>query len=108
MVNSRAKGKRAELEVANILREHGFENARRGVQYSGINGDADVVGVDGLHIEVKAVEHLDLVGACDQSKRDAKEGETWVVIHKKNRTPWLATMGFHEFIELWEKSHDKG
>ena len=39
---SRDKGKRGEREVALILREHGFE-ARRGQQYCGANGDADVV-----------------------------------------------------------------
>ena len=47
-VNSRAKGKRAELELSHVLQEYGY-NARRGQQFSGANGDADVVGLDGIH-----------------------------------------------------------
>ena len=59
MTNSRAKGCRGEREIAKILREYGYE-ARRGQQYSGFNGDADVVGLPGYHIEVKRVENLNL------------------------------------------------
>ena len=45
-MNSRQKGKGGELELAKLLRAYGY-NARRGQQYSGISGDADVVGVPG-------------------------------------------------------------
>ena len=38
-MNSKHKGKRGELEVAAILREHGYD-ARRGQQYSGASGDS--------------------------------------------------------------------
>lgn len=49
-MNSREKGKRGELELAKLLRDCGFDT-RRGQQYSGANGDADVVGLPGIHIE---------------------------------------------------------
>ena len=65
---SRDKGKRGEREVALILREHGFE-ARRGQQYCGANGDADVVGVPGLHIEVKRTEKFRMYEALDQGNK---------------------------------------
>ena len=52
MTNSRAKGKAGERELAKKLREFGVD-ARRGQQYSGANGDADVVGLQGVHIECK-------------------------------------------------------
>ena len=53
-INSKRKGSNGEREIAKILRDHGYE-ARRGQQYSGANGDADVIGVPGVHIEVKRV-----------------------------------------------------
>ena len=45
-------------ELANLLKDYGFEDARRGQQYCGANGDADVVGLEGVHIECKRVEKL--------------------------------------------------
>lgn len=98
MVNSRQKGKRFELQISHILQEKGFD-ARRGVQYSGINGDADVVGLPGIHIEAKAVENLNLYKAYEQSCRDAREGEVPVVIHKKNRKPILVTLALEDWLD---------
>ena len=51
-MNSRNKGAAGEREVAGILRGYGYKKARRGQQYCGSNGDADVVGLPGIHIEV--------------------------------------------------------
>ena len=101
-VNSRAKGKRAELELSHVLQEYGY-NARRGQQFSGANGDADVVGLDGIHLEVKHVEKLNLRDAMAQSEHDARDGEIPVVVHRKNRKPWLVTMNLSDFIALYKK-----
>ncbi len=79
---SREKGKRGERELAKLLISYGYD-ARRGQQYCGANGDADVVGLPGLHIECKWVENLNLSDAMAQSERDAKQGEIPVVIHKR-------------------------
>lgn len=73
-MNSRTKGAIGEREVASMLREYGYK-ARRGQQYSGANGDADVVGLPGIHIEVKRREKLNIYDAIDQAKRDRKPGE---------------------------------
>ena len=103
-MNSRAKGARGERELANYLKSKGYD-ARRGQQYSGANGDADVVGLIGVHIECKRVERLDLTKALDQAKRDAKPGEFPVVIHRKNGEEWQATMSLDTFLTLhqgWE------
>lgn len=99
-INSREKGKRMELLVAKAFREHGFSDARRSQQFAGINGDADVVGGPvGYHIECKAVERLNIHEAMEQSKRDARDGEIPVVIHKKNREEILVTMRFEDWIK---------
>ena len=100
-MNSRNKGKRGELEVAHLLQKHGYD-ARRGQQFSGANGDADVVGLPGIHIEVKRVEKLNVESAMDQSIRDAKEGEKPAVFHRKDRRKWLVTMPFDEWIEMYQ------
>ena len=101
-VNSRQKGKRFELTLASKLREYGYD-CRRGQQYCGANGDADVVGLPGLHIEAKAVEKLNLYDAMAQSKHDAKEGEIPVVMHKKNNCKILVTLELDDFMEIYRE-----
>lgn len=101
-MNSRAKGKRGELELSRALREYGY-SCRRSVQYSGANGDADVVGLPGIHIECKRVERLDLPGAMAQAKRDARPGELPAVFHRRNREGWLVTMPLEGWIELYRE-----
>ena len=66
MVNGKKKGKAGELEVARILRSYGY-HCRRGQQYAGANGDADVVGLPGIHIEVKRRENLNVYEAIEQA-----------------------------------------
>lgn len=102
MTNSKQKGKRGELELARKLREYGYD-CRRGQQYCGANGDADVVGLPGVHIECKRVERLDLYGAVAQAKADAKEGEKPVVMHRKNNCEWLVTMALADWIEIYRE-----
>lgn len=96
-MNSRDKGCKGERELAKILRDYGY-TARRGQQYSGVNGDADVVGIPGLHIECKRVEKLNIHDAMQQAVRDAREGEIPVVMHRKNRTEWLATVRLSDWL----------
>ena len=107
-INSKEKGKRYERHVASLFRNEGYE-ARRSQQYAGINNDADVVGVPLIHIECKHNERLNLYDAIAQSKRDAKDGEVPVVIHRKNYCNDLVTMEFTEWIKLyreWEAGHE--
>lgn len=101
-MNSRAKGKRAELELSRKLREYGYD-CRRGVQYSGANGDADVVGLPGIHIECKRVERLNLEDAMAQARRDAREGEIPVVMHRKTRSPWMVTTTLEDWIKFYRE-----
>ena len=102
-MNSRAKGKRGELALARKIREHGLP-ARRGQQYSGANGDADVIGLPGIHIECKLVERLNIWDAYDQANRDAKRGEIPIVCHKKNGTKWLVSMDLDDWLEMYKEA----
>lgn len=103
MTNSREKGARFERTLAKKLREYGYDT-RRGQQYCGANGDADVVGLPGIHIEAKAVEHLNIYNAMEQAINDKKDDEVPAVFHKKNRKPILVTMKLEDWIDLYEKA----
>ena len=107
---SREKGKRGERELAKRLREYGYE-CRRGQQYSGAAGDADVTGLPGIHIEVKRTESLRLYDALSQAKADAREGELPAVMHRKNNCEWVAIMPLWAFMEIyreWEAGRWEG
>ena len=101
-MNSRQKGKRGELQLAKKLREYGYDT-RRGQQYSGANGDADVVGLKGVHIECKRVERLNIYDAMSQSRHDARNSEMPVVIHRKNNSEWLVTLSLDDFMVLYSE-----
>lgn len=101
-MNSRSKGAKGERELARVLRQYGYD-CRRGQQYSGANGDADVVGLPGVHIECKRVERLNIHDAMDQAKRDSRYGEIPAVFHRKNNCEWLVTLQIYEFMKLYGK-----
>lgn len=101
-MNSRSKGARGERELASILRNYGYE-CRRGQQYSGANGDADVIGLPRIHIEVKRREKLNIYDAIDQAKRDAKPSELPTVMHRKNDAEWLVTMPLTSWMEIYKE-----
>lgn len=102
-INSNRKGKVGELELVNLFKSYGFENAMRSQQYCGANHDADIVGMEDLHIEVKRVERLNIENAIEQTKRDKKENELGIVAHRKNNKEWLVTMTFTDFMEMYKR-----
>lgn len=98
VVNSIRKGKHGERMAAQFLKSLGFSGAKRGQQHSGSPDSPDVVGVEGVHIEVKfGVKSLDLGTklmdcALKQSKGDAGPNEVPVVLWKRpNSKQWLLT-----------------
>lgn len=101
MTNSRAKGAKGEREWANVLKEHGYE-ARRGQQYKGGSDSPDVIGLPGIHQEVKRVEAFRLYPSLEQSKRDAADAEIPIVVHRMNRKPWVVVMDAEDFLKMYE------
>lgn len=102
-MNSREKGAAGERELSGCLKRYGYD-CRRGQQYCGANGDADVVGLPGVHIECKRVEKLNLDKAFEQARREALEGEIPAVFHRKNRKPWKVTISLDDFMRLYGKA----
>lgn len=96
----REKGKRGEREVSQILRENGYEDAHRGVQYQGGPESPDVVGMPGVHIEVKRTERLRVYEYIEQAEGDADEDEVPVVVHRQNGKKWLAILPFMDFVKM--------
>ena len=101
-MNSRQKGAAGERELAKKLREYGYD-CRRGQQYCGANGDADVIGLPGIHIECKRVERLNIDEAMLQAIRDRREGEFPAVFHRKNNGKWMVTMLLDDWKEIYRE-----
>ena len=108
-MNSRRKGKEGELALVRKLKEYGYD-VRRSQQYAGINSDADVVGIDHLHIEAKYRQngHGQTYEWLNQAKREARPDEIPVVMHKKvskeyRGNEWLVTMTLEDFIKIWSE-----
>lgn len=89
-INSKQKGKRGELEAAKWLRDNFGVHAIRGVQYAGSSDSPDVVGIVGVHLEIKNVENLNLYKAVAQAERDCFRSVP-IVMHKKNNSKWHIT-----------------
>lgn len=99
-INSRTKGKRGELEFAQMLRDHGLE-ARRGQQFHGGGDSPDVVcGLHDVHFEVKRVEAGNPYFWMEQAIRDAKPGSIPVVAHRKSKQEWLAILPMEDMLRL--------
>ena len=102
-INSKQKGKNGELEICRILKKYGFD-VRRSVQYNGKaeDGLGDIVGLDGIHAEIKRVESLNITKAMEQATEDAREGEMPAVFHRRNNKPWLVTMHLDDWVKLYK------
>ena len=101
-MNSKAKGGRGEREWAEFCREHGFTEARRGVQFKGGYDSPDVTGLPGIHQEVKRVEKLNIHEAMKQSIRDSEGKALPIVAHRRNREEWLVTMRAEDWMEIYK------
>ena len=99
---SQRKGASGERELAAILRERGYD-CRRGGSLS-FGEIPDVVGLPGIHMEVKRVEKLNVVEAMEQAIRDSQRMRDGVpaLFHRRNRKPWLVTMRLEDWLELFE------
>jgi Holliday junction resolvase len=101
-VNSRSKGKMGEREIALLMRQCGYANARRSAQYCGNTGEApDVVGVDGLHIEVKRREQIQDEVFIQQAEKEAKKGLVPVVMYRRSREKWKVCLRLDVFMAIW-------
>ena len=99
----KAKGARGEIMFRDFCREHGFANVQRGGQLPYQKGSflADVIGLAGVHLEIKNVEKLNVREAEEQAERDCQDGRIPILAHKKNRKPWLITMRADDWLLMY-------
>jgi len=101
---SQRKGRAAERELAELLRQAGFPSVRA--------GDAlfygrwpDVAGLEGVHVEVKRCERLELAAWMRQAVEDAARfGGLPCVFHRQNRQGWLVSMRLADWLNLYERA----
>ena len=85
----RAKGVRAEREVAAIFRAHGFDCART-PNSGGLRVKGDLTGDVPAHVEVKWQEVARPWLWFEQASSEAPAGVLPVVAFRRSRSPWLA------------------
>lgn len=106
MINSKIKGKVGELTLVHELNDRGY-NVERTAQYNGKSADseADLRGLNGIHIECKVRERHNVYDYINQVDRDKKDNELGCVFMKSNRKKWLVMMDLDDWIKLYSNSN---
>lgn len=99
-MKSKRKGKTGERELAKKLTELFGQPCRRGVQYQGGPDSPDVVGLYGIHIEVKRSESFRLWDALAQATNEAPEDAVPIVCHRRNGSPWVVIVKLEDLPAL--------
>lgn len=99
--SSQRKGRAGELELCRILQAQGIP-AKPGQAVS-YGNTPDVIGIHGIHAEVKRVEHLNVSEAMAQAERDAERFQDGrpAVFHRRSRSPWLVTMRLEDWLTIY-------
>lgn len=95
------KGRNGELEICRILQAHGIPaEPGQAVSYG---STPDVVGVQGIHLEIKRVERLNVPEAMNQATRDSEKFQDGApaLFRRRNRSPWLVTMHLSDWMKLY-------
>lgn len=81
-----------------LLHTLGFPRARRNFG-SGSQGEGDIIGVPGVHIECKYVEALNIWAALNQACTEAGTNIP-VVAFRRNRSGWYAALPLDDLAAL--------
>jgi Holliday junction resolvase len=103
-INSKQKGKKGELELSKYLTEKGFVS-RRGCQFKGGKDSPDIITSDfpiPVHIECKRTERFKLEDSLNQAIKDAGENKIPIVIHRKNRSEWVAVLKLDNLLDIMD------
>lgn len=111
--SSQKKGRGGELEICRIFQAHGIRaEPGQAVSYG---STPDVVGIPGVHAEIKRVERLNVPEAMAQAVRDSEKFDDGmpILFHRRNRQGWLCTMRLEDWMCLYlaverQKSAESG
>ncbi len=102
---SRDKGVRGERLLVHFLKDHGFD-VKRGMVWL---KQSDVIGLDGIHIECKVNESLNVRKALDQAVEEAEKKKDGLpaVFWKKSRKEWVTVMRTEDWVILYKLARGK-
>lgn len=102
--SQQAKGRRAEIELAKLLQERGLDVKPGDPCNHGRT--PDIVGLKGVHVEIKRHEKLNIYAALRQAAEDAARFDDGlpIVAHRANRCPWVVSMTLDSFLALYEQT----
>lgn len=98
----RSKGNRAEREVIDTLRQHGWSTARRNFQSGGQGGGDIIEGPPGFSIEIKHQERCSIWAWIEQCEEAAAPTETPLVVFRRNRSRWYAVIPLDDLLPMIE------
>lgn len=98
--SAKDKGARGERLLVHFLEKFGL-STRRGMVWL---SQSDVIGLDGIHIEVKNVEALNVRKALDQAIEEAEKKKDGLptVFWKKSRKEWVTVMRTEDWVTLYK------
>lgn len=107
---SRDKGKKGELALMHVLRDtYGFD-VRRGYVF---HNEPDIVGLYGIHCEVKTCSRMDALGWMSQAEiasEKHQDGLPTVFFRLVSKTqrglPWLVMMRFTDWQSMGGKDFE--
>lgn len=100
-IRSQRKGRSGELEIVKIFQAHGID-ASPGDPVS-YGSTPDVIGIPGVHPEIKRCEQTRLNEWSAQAERDAAKFHDGApaIFHRKNRQPWLVMMALEDWLPIY-------
>ena len=106
-INAKSKGNRFELEIANLLRECGFNAVTSRLESKAL----DDAGVDlftdaPFNIQCKHTERFSM--PVHELLSGMPDNKTPVVMHKRNNKGTIVSMGLEDFIKILKKSKEDG
>jgi len=98
-INSRTKGKVAELEIAHLLTKAGYPSYRA-AQRTGKHGDCDVVcrALPNFAIEVKRRRSINDLWRWLMRQGDDAPGRWPLVFTRRNHEGWVVSMRLEDFL----------
>lgn len=97
----RRKGATGELEIVHILRDNGWPDATRTHDGRVQRARGDIRnGPEGVHLEIKRHERLNVPKALRQVEEDANPLDIPVLVHRPSRQDWCATLPLDDLLAL--------
>lgn len=96
---SRTKGARGEREVAAIFKAAGFD-CHRTPNSGGLMFPGDLIGLEGVHVEVKRAERLCIPQWLKQARDEAPAGTLPALCFRQSHSEWHVVVPLKAFVRM--------